>query len=122
MRLIREACCGLREIDGLSLDSNARQAMESFITNTLVGGFYEGPDHRWRYAVFTEASNALTRHFYGLEFARFIRTHKLGKLVTTSGARNPNSHKHLRAWLWEVDWNAIKKYAKKSKKSQASSL
>ena len=69
-------------------------------------------DKFWRYAVFTQAGKNAT---YGKKFAALIRREKLGEVVqaTTKTVKNPNSGNILKAWVWTVNYPALKKWAVK---------
>ena len=92
------ACCGIKEIDGLSRTKYPAEAMYSLLYNC------EG----FRYIIFSQAG---AKAKYGERFANFIYRHKLGSIVSTRGVyKNPNSGNILKAWIWTVDTKACNEW------------
>ena len=106
------ACCGMREINLLSMHASAAIAMKAFAEQT-----FNRQHTNFRYAVFSEANYGDTRglYAYGREFAKFIKANKLGTVAATGWHVNPNSGNKLKAWIWTVDWDALKVWAKKAR-------
>ena len=102
-------CCGIKEICDLAEHATPLEAMQSFGNECL-----EGDMTNYRYAVFSQANHPERplRNCYGVNFAAYIRRHRLGSVVTTRGKDliNPNSGHLLRAWIWTVDWSAVSKW------------
>jgi hypothetical protein len=99
-------CCGIREIDGLS----GHRTPEAVLKD-LRGRFHE--DHKWRHAVFSQAGKRST---YGKRFAAYITKEKLGTVVETETKVNPNSKNPLKAFIWTIDWDAMRKWLAARKK------
>ena len=49
---------------------------------------------------------------YGENFAAFILKHKLGAVVGTGFAVNPNTNNPLQTWVWTVDHAALAAWKK----------
>lgn len=100
----------MREISGLSWPANAKVAMDEFIGKTVKPNkSYSVPiGVRFRYVVFSQARKS---HNYGIDFAAYIRENNLGSLVETDFNTNPNTGNPIKAWIWTVDWIALKRFA-----------
>src|SRR3990167_6150578 len=111
MELLCYRCCGIREIAGLSSYTTPEAAFRAMSklawvrTDMVLGpnrisvmGWV--PQDRFRYVIF---SQALTDATYGIRFADFILTKKLGALHETDFNLNPNSRNQLKVWMWTVD-------------------
>ena len=94
-------CCGIREIEGIG-ELSAKEVMADLAEDFRY-------DHKWRHAVFTQAGKKAR---YGLSFAAFIKKHKLGTVVASPTKENPNSGNPLKAFVWTVNWPALRKYLK----------
>lgn len=51
----------------------------------------------------------------GSQLARFITKNRLGRITATKKHRNPQSENNIKCWMWEIDHEAVGKYAKKHK-------
>lgn len=110
MEIRAMACCGLRELHGLSWEHSADDAMHAFRRAVGPGG---GSGTGFRYVVFTQAG---TEHVYGDDFAALIRDHKMGDVVETTGThRNPNTNHTLKVWVWTVNHAAVKRFGSPQK-------
>jgi hypothetical protein len=94
-------CCGVREIDGLSLHREPEDALKGVALSAAY-------DHKWRHAIFTQAGKGKR---YGVQFAAYITKHKLGTVVASPTKVNPNSGNPLKAFIWTVNWPAFRKWA-----------
>lgn len=111
MTLGHFACCGLREVIGLSTDGWPPAEKLWRLCRT------ESPSlpqflHRCRYLVFTQAGRGVTAGVgYGYEFAEFIRSAGLGTVIDTIPAGvNPNSSNDLKMFVWIVDLPAMQEW------------
>lgn len=114
------ACCGVKEMDGLSTFRSAQEAMRAFAGCTVEGaqprdgyGYYDPwVGNRFRYVIFSQAG---ARSRYGTRFAAFIRDNGLGDVVKTAGRHiNPNSNRILKVWIWTVDHEAVSEWVNRS--------
>lgn len=112
MNLNQYACCGVREVEHLSHHTSPYKAMVEFAR--LVYNAQAPVMARFRYAIFTEAQSPgkVVEDRYGSNFAAFITEKKLGEVVSTGYHINPNSHNQLRCWIWTVDHEALKVWAR----------
>lgn len=106
------ACCGVRELSGLSCHAcDPVQMMKSFTRIYTGNNPYCRSNDRFRYAIFSQAGKTSK---YGLKFAAFIKEHGLGELVETGFHKNPNSGNYLKAWIWTVDHIAVRAWLAKT--------
>lgn len=111
-------CCGIREISGISghkpeavMKAFAKKVYGDGKSHTDVWSYHYQRPHgeNWRYAVFSAAARgkkAAPR--YGDALRAYILKHKLGEVVETGVAVNPNSGNNLKAYIWTVDHEAVK--------------
>ena len=83
------ACCGILELGHIRDDDSPTQSLMSISK-------HEGCAH----VVFSVTSRECVKHKKGIGLANYIRRHKLGKVVSTEPAANPNHRGTLKAWLW----------------------
>lgn len=109
MRVTRQiGCCGIREIDGLQYTTSEKKAIQEFLHRTKRNRYF-------RFVIFSQADGAWARvPNYGVKFAAFIETNKLGTLTMSNTAVNPNTGNKVTVWIWSVDWDALKKWAKEN--------
>ena len=129
------ACCGIKEMSGLSYHSKSPEdALREFIASVHRAGVNRGGiidytiqnkpareilpkiaifSPRFRYAIFSQAG---ARAKYGVAFAKFIEENRLGKVVRADSKfhKNPNSGNMLTAWIWTLDEKAIDAWLKES--------
>lgn len=106
-------CCGIHELVALShfVNPGTVEANVKHVLRNKNCAFYlfscveehEDPDYEEDYDTSTAGA-------YGKIFADYIIKHKLGTVVMSDLATNPNSGNRLRAYLWTVDWDAAKKH------------
>ena len=107
--LSRTACCGLRQIDGLS-NHKPKEAMKR-----VCRGFFRS-GMKGAFIAFTEASYSFqTESTYGKDFKKFIEKNKLGDVTETKSKRNPNSGNKLITFVWAVKPTNLKNWYKKNK-------
>lgn len=100
MELLEMSCCGMREITELSLTSGPADATRKFISRARYD--------RWSFAFVTFNGRAS----YCAPFAKFIRKHKLGKVVGVGPKKNPNSGNSIVAYLWTPNRRALEGWEK----------
>lgn len=121
------ACCGVRELSGLSGHRSAAAAIRAFIANASYT-----PDHiqkgvvyppRFRFAVFSQASQPMGKQAsYGERFATYLTKMKLGEVTETATHVNPNSGNNLKVWVWAVDHDAMIEWMKKDRTRAAKTV
>lgn len=103
--LERLECCAVAEYDGLEPDTkdNLRNIFESwFIDRDFNGTFI----------LFTDVSSR--NYQRGDSLTELIRAKKLGSVRTLGPKKNPNSTNDVKVYLWMVDIDMFKEYAKKN--------
>lgn len=99
-------CCGISEIDDLGAARNAAEAMYSILDEWNIA----------RFVIFSQAGKTAK---YGVNFARYIKKHKLGTVIETPGWKvNPNSNNLLKVWIWTIDTKACEKWYQREDKKQ----
>lgn len=110
MELHDLACCGVKELNGISYDNHTPYALllefcKDFINNS--------DDPEFAHVVFTQAG---AKARYGINLAAYITRHKLGTIVRSAVAVNPNTSNPLVAFIWTINRPALRKwYVKESK-------
>lgn len=90
-------CCGVKELVGV------RDKPEDIIEEIAA---FHVEDQGFRYLIYTD-----TKTFPGgKRLTNFIRSKKLGSVTSPRMGVNPNSGNKLKAYLWRLDLNAIRKY------------
>lgn len=103
-------CCGIRELGGVSRHLGyPRGAMLAFALRCYGWGFDGSENARFRHVIFAQARQDSS---YGFDLAKLIGEKLLGTVVDTPFQVNPNSGNELKVWLWTVDHDAVKKWAK----------
>lgn len=87
--------CGIREIDGLE---------DMWDADTIIANV---SDIDTAFVLFSTTSS------HGDELRDYVRRFKLGKVVETDWVKNPNSGNEIRAYLWQVNQDAVRKYCDK---------
>lgn len=111
------ACCGLREITGLSNGDLPITQMKQFLKKVFAAdGFSGGKYSRLMcsHVVFTEARHPRYDNGqpkYGHNFAAFIRANSLGTVSASRIGVNPNSNNQVKFWVWTIDGENLKKWA-----------
>lgn len=99
-------CCGINELGYIRDDDNAVDSLMSIHKGDLAA-----------HVVFSVTSRECVKHAKGIALAKYIRKHKLGSVVSTKPAVNPNHKGTLRAWLWTpnkktfIQWQAAQRKA-----------
>lgn len=94
------ACCGVREFDGL--DGGSEATVKEVVT-------YLDRDDSWRFLVFTD----ITADGYGSRLSSYVKKHKLGNIVCSRSAINPNTDNRIKVWVWELNHRAVKAWGAK---------
>lgn len=117
------ACCGIKEISGLSWYKTPEEALRGFAQVTynrrkskatrtpegeIVNTQVPDPFDKFRYVIFSQANvprmkDHPDRSRYGERLAELITNQKLGTLMDTGSNINPNSGNSLRVWIWTID-------------------
>jgi hypothetical protein len=103
-------CCGLGELHGIN--SFGYGNSKDILYDVAVYWFDE-EEFNGRFLVFTDVNKCSV----GDRLTNYIRRNKLGKVQVSNKELNPNSTNMLKVYLWNVDIDAFKKWAKKNKVS-----
>lgn len=135
MELTRLGCCGIVELRGLSylqgekgdkalLEFDACGDYKSLPPGETTSGYV--PRGSYGLVLFSQRETIerdLKDQTYGFDFATYIREHDLGSLVEVpQWTYNPNSRRHIKAWLWSINYNAVKARVKILKVPEVSSV
>jgi hypothetical protein len=117
-------CCGINEFSGIQWDDSPAdciqcvldewfQRTEKFNEKT---GRWEESKHRILqpgccHIIFSDANDKTRK--YGDNLRAYITKHKLGRVVKTRGARNPNSENTVECFVWTPNMRNLERYAKK---------
>lgn len=120
------ACCGVREISGLSWSrGRAEDFMREFCRREFSAEEWQRQPRA--FYIFSQANppnagQVVTRYdgrrrrlpvaTYGDHFCAYIRGHHLGTVAETGSRRNPNSGNNVKVWVWAVDQEALKAWAR----------
>lgn len=106
------ASCGIREVYSLSaLDYGTPDGPSKFVKD-----FYNGCDdpewhRRFRFALFSH-------HHYSFDWmdrvVKYIESNGLGTVQVTSEGVNINSNNRIKVYLWEINWQGMEEWIKKS--------
>lgn len=95
-------CCGIYELGHIADDD---RPADSIMTYAQDGG--------GAHVVFSVTSSQTPKHYKGERLVSYIRRNKLGKVVSTAPAKNPNHDGTLKAWLWTPDKKILKTWQKR---------
>lgn len=98
-------CCGVHEIDNLEGEGNAERSMR------IVCEDYFGEDNHCAFYTFTD----VMEYKNGTAFAKYIKDHKLGRVVKSHTRRNPNSGNRISIWIWEPHFTNLRNWWKHHK-------
>ncbi|MCA1841296.1 MAG: hypothetical protein LC723_13400 [Actinobacteria bacterium] len=106
IQILATGCCGMKEIDNLSLVATAQGALREVAPRlyALKPAFvlFSGVTKR-----FTSDHASSRVDNYGQAFADFITKNNLGPVLATAETKNPNSHNHITVWIWQMDRSAL---------------
>lgn len=111
MEINETACCGLREINGLSGYDNAKDAMMDLCEMLDSGDNGEDLPPNFAFILFT----GIVRDDSGQKFAEYIRRHGLGNVRAGTETKNPNSGNIINAWVWSVNGSKLEQWYLKNK-------
>lgn len=101
------ACCGIAELANIYGDDPKETIFE------IAELIDRNDDPGFRFAIFSS-----TKPFKsGTELAAYIKKNKLGQVVKTRAARNPNSGNRLKVWTWTLSFTALQRWWSKNKPS-----
>lgn len=124
-----DGCCAVGEVEGLRYDKNAEASLLE-IANEFFDPDEQRADDigRWAHVIFTEVTRAEEEKnpsrekksysgTYGRELAALIKKLKLGTVISTRTAMNPNhsnkGYRHfVKAYVWTVNRKNFLKWAK----------
>lgn len=125
LELNRTRCCGLRELHGIqfgTFDPAGKEYQWSHPTPEEIVWYVKGrmfAEANARDCAFItfSASNEYGHDYrIGDKLSAFIAKNRLGTVHKMKPARNPNSGNMLKAYLWRVNREAMKKFKPKEKK------
>ena len=64
-----------------------------------------------KFVIFSDTDYTEFRH--GKAIAAIIRKNKLGTLISTAPARNPNTGHKVKVWTWTIDRDGLKAYRRR---------
>lgn len=118
-------CCGLSELTDIQHDDDPADSL-----GTLVGEWWYKRDvwdektRRYEYEtkpsfhpncchiIFSDANDRSKK--YGDNLKKFIVEHKLGRVIKTRGAKNPNSGNEVECFVWTPNMKNLEAYFKKN--------
>ena len=114
------SCCGFRELADIEVCDTPEEVIQAFCGHFATKGYdyLSGKyiEKRFRlfcsHAVFTEVQGD---GGYGRKLAAYIRKHKLGTVVGSRVATNPNSDNRLRGYIWTINPRALEGWWKANK-------
>lgn len=102
------SCCGIDEISEISKKENtAEMIIKHIIKKESLQAHYNFSD------VIMRGKKMLKSN--GIEMAKLIKKHKLGTIIQTPPARNPNSGHIIRQWTWTPDRKAYREWYRQNK-------
>lgn len=127
MSICDTACCGTRELDGVS-DEPPETLIREMIEEGFLESHYDFSGSRltkkWNpcfaFVVFTDTNaksyTGHNRRYTGKKFAAYLEAHKLGTVTASVRRTNPNHSGRkgvfLQVWVWAMDFKALKVWAK----------
>lgn len=108
------SCCGFRELSYIG-GQTPEENMERICRHYAIHGRLTVEHLALSHAVFTATGRAK----YGRAFAAYITQHKLGDLVCSTLATNPNSGNKIQGWIWTLDREALVKWYKAQNTSKS---
>jgi hypothetical protein len=112
MTLRSSFCCGVRELHGISIISDPRQAIGYTVAKTCrPDGF-----SRCAFILFTAAGGGgveAAAKGYWHRLRHYIEEQKLGEIVEGPPRRNPNTGNWVIVYIWALDRDALVAWAKK---------
>lgn len=93
-----EDCCGIAELGNI-VENNPKNILE-FVGDCVESGDYD----RGAFLIFSNNQKQTS----AAALAAFIKANKLGSIGKTDRRINPSSGNTLTAYIWGVDWKALK--------------
>jgi hypothetical protein len=117
-------CCGVWEIDGISMYRSAKPALLDILTekdsdwNEKARSYEEVhtldiPEAS--HLIFTQASRTTDPKGYGYRLMELITAERLGTVTRGEPKKNPNSRNYIHPFIWALDVAGIKAWAKREK-------
>lgn len=100
-------CCGIQELRDIHDDENPEQSI------------MEIEPHEQAFIVFSTIKEFEGGFKVGERLAAAIKKHKLGSVVVTRSAINPNSDNHIKAYMWKINPMALERYQAKYRKANS---
>lgn len=110
MILRRMGCCAIKEICDLSISGDAETAMQQVSAKLHVNNLR----FRAAFVIFSQANGGYNRGAYGEEFAAYIKSRRLGRVVKTQPATNPNTYRKVIVWTWTINPDNLRKWMRRN--------
>ena len=93
-------CCGIKDIDGIS-NTTPKETIRQVGKRVLEG-------NRFAFIMFS-SNDGDKKNGYGDQLKKYIEKHGYGTVIATESAKNPNSERMIKGFLWQVDVDAVMK-------------
>ena len=100
----RMHCCGVKEL----------AVINNFFTPAAIITHISEKPRDYTLLIYTDVIYS-TRDGMGPRLTRYIRRHRLGKVVSSRPSRNPNTTNLIKVWTWTVDKVALRSHVRKRK-------
>src|SRR3990167_262682 len=129
LEIRQTGCCGMREINNLSHETNPEGALNAFLRALQKGDgptFPDGtitriPAINFSLVMFSGVVERVRRDHasdrpdnYGENFASLITRENLGEVVVSTPVVNPRTNNTIRAWIWSVNRPNLASYAERN--------
>jgi len=115
-------CCGITEIGNISMHEDPEDVLKDIYHRIINGVNYDNPvQYSRKRRPFFLFSGVTTRHVmdhasnrpdnYGQALEDYIRSHGLGKVVSTTPTKNWSGN-DLKVWIWTADLFALEMWGK----------
>lgn len=98
-------CCGMQELMQIHDDDDPLKSVMSV------------DPHDQAFIIFSSVKELVGGYEVGNRLARFIEKNKLGKVLSSNPAVNPNSKNHVKAFVWTINKAALTKFQTKIRKT-----
>ena len=127
-------CCGVWEIEYLSMMKSPEEALRSFweMTTVMVPIFNRAPLLKKAFVIFTATTRPLNRHVslyneanndptYGPKFKKYLEDNNLGLVMESEERINVTSN-HLKIYIWHIDWDRMAEFMKAGDMEEAKQM
>lgn len=96
-------CCGIMEASGLGNDP-----VKTLLSIHKEILWDEGSPNTFAFIIFSDRVRRNTSK--GHKLAKFISSHRLGHVKSSSVKRNNNTGRNIKMWIWETNHEAFEKW------------